>query len=526
MTVIAFNTTANQTQKTGEDLRRKVLSLEELTNVCSKSRSQNKTVVLCHGVFDLLHLGHVRHFKEARELGDILVVTLTADAFVNKGPGRPVFNEAQRAEMLASIQYVDYVAINYAPDAECVIRAVQPSLYIKGTDYANAEEDITGKIIDERRAVESYGGKIHFTNDITFSSSSLINQNLNVFEPKVREHLDLLRSDGGLEQLLSMLDSIKDYKILLVGDCIVDEYDYVTPMGKSAKENIIATRYHDREIFAGGVIAAANHVASFCKEVEVITALGERDSCEDIIRSSLKENVTLSPLYREFAPTTRKVRFVDPNYTRKMFEVYYMDDSPMLPTLQQELNRRILQKAKEVDVVIVTDFGHGLIDSSTVEILVKESKFLAVNAQANSANIGFNLVSKYPKADYVCIDEPEARLATHDKQTDITDIICTKLPKLVDCKKIIITHGKHGCITHEQDLGTRNVPALTKTVVDTVGAGDAFLAVTSPLVAAGHSLQKVGFIGNVVGSMKVGIVGHRKSVDKASVVKAITALLK
>lgn len=516
----------NQFTNEDIDLRYKILSLEKLTSVCANERLQKKKIVHCHGVFDLLHLGHVRHFKEARSLGDVLVVTLTADAFVNKGPGRPVFNEAQRAEMLASIEYIDYVAINHAPDAENVIRVVQPSLYIKGTDYANAEEDVTGKIIDERRAVESYGGQIHFTNDITFSSSSLINQHLNVFEPKVREHLDVLRADGGLGEILSMLESIKDYKVLLVGDCIIDEYDYVTPMGKSAKENIIATRYQDREVFAGGVVAAANHVASFCKEVEIITALGSKDSYESEIRSSLLKNVKLSPLYREFSPTTRKVRFVDPNYTRKMFEVYYMDDSPMLAELQEQLNNQIREKAKEADVVIVTDFGHGLIDASTIEVLVKESKFLAVNAQTNSANIGFNLVGKYPKADYVCIDEPEARLATHDKQTDVTDIICSKLPALIDCDKIIITHGKHGCITHEKDMGARNVPALTKTVVDTVGAGDAFLAVTSPLVAAGHSLQKIGFIGNVVGSMKVGIVGHRKSVDKTSVVKAITALLK
>ena len=504
----------------------KILSLEQLKAVCLKDRLHERKIVHCHGVFDLLHLGHVRHFKEARSLGDVLVVTLTADAFVNKGPGRPVFNEIQRAEMLASLEYIDYVAINHAPDAENVIHAVQPDLYIKGTDYANAEEDVTGKIVDERRAVESFGGKIHFTNDVTFSSSTLINKHLNIFEPKVREYLDLLRADGGLDEILSMIESIKDYKVLLVGDCIIDEYDYVTPMAKSAKENIIATRYQDREVFAGGVIAAANHVASFCKEVEIITVLGEKDSYEDVIRSSLLSNVKLSPLHRDFAPTTRKVRFVDPNYTRKMFEVYYMDDSPMHSTLQKKLNEAIMEKAKHADVVIITDFGHSLIDSSTVDVLVQESKFLAVNVQTNSANIGFNLIDKYPKADYVCIDEPEARLATRDKQTDITDIICTKLPEIIDCKKIIITHGKHGCITHENDFGARTIPALTKTVVDTVGAGDAFLAVTSPLVAAGHSLQKIGFIGNIVGSMKVGIVGHRKSVDKASVIKAITALLK
>jgi rfaE bifunctional protein nucleotidyltransferase chain/domain len=108
--------------------------LESLAEFCAQARARGKSVALAHGTFDLLHLGHVRHLREAKHGSDILVVTLTADEFVNKGPGRPVFTGPQRAEMLAALDFVDQVAINHAPTAEPIIEAVRPSVYVKGAD--------------------------------------------------------------------------------------------------------------------------------------------------------------------------------------------------------------------------------------------------------------------------------------------------------------------------------------------------------------------------------------------------------
>lgn len=113
-------------------------------------------------------------------------MTLTADEFVNKGPGRPVFTGPQRAEMLAALDFIDHIAINHAPTAEPVIEALRPTVYVKGADYIDAENDVTGKIVDEQRAVEAHGGRIQFTDDITFSSSELINRHIGVFAPEVR----------------------------------------------------------------------------------------------------------------------------------------------------------------------------------------------------------------------------------------------------------------------------------------------------------------------------------------------------
>jgi rfaE bifunctional protein nucleotidyltransferase chain/domain len=506
--------------------RDKIRTVAEVAAICEQGRRAGQIIVQAHGTFDLLHLGHVRHLEAARKLGDVLIVTVTADRFVNKGPGRPVFNGELRAEMLATLEYVDWVAINDAADAVSAIERIRPSIYIKGQDYQNPQGDITGKITLERDAVEAHGGKIHFTDEVTFSSTELINRHLNVFEPHIREHLDTLRESGGLVEICNLIDSVADYRVLIVGDAIIDEYQYVMPMHKTPKENMIATRYQDRELFAGGVFAAANHVASFCKQVDVITCLGDFDRHEDLVRQSLKPNVGLKVFTRTGAPTTLKRRFVDPSYMRKLFEVYFMNDEPLPADVQSEVDGAIADVAGEYDVVIAADFGHGLITGSSIDALTENARFLAVNTQSNSANLGYNLITKYRRADYICIDAPEARLAVSDRQSNVGDIARRLVKDHVDCSKIIVTQGKHGCVTFESGGIVHTIPAFAKNVVDTVGAGDAFLAVTAPLVAAGAAMNRVGFIGNVVGALKVEIVGHRRSIEKVSLIKGITGLLK
>ena len=160
--------------------RDKIVPVERLGSIAAEARQAGHAVVLCHGVFDLLHMGHVRHLEAARRYGDILIVTITADPFVDKGPGRPVFNQQLRAELLSALEYVDYVGINHAADAVTIIRSVRPTTYVKGSDYENSDANVTGKIALEREAVEQNGGKLVFTDGITFSSSHIINRYLDV----------------------------------------------------------------------------------------------------------------------------------------------------------------------------------------------------------------------------------------------------------------------------------------------------------------------------------------------------------
>lgn len=506
--------------------RDKIMDVASGAAVTGTARAAGRLVVHCHGTFDLLHLGHVRHLEAARQLGDFLVVTVTPDEFVNKGPGRPVFNQELRAEMLAALELVDLVCVNDSPDAVSAITLLQPDIYAKGQDYQNPEGDVTGKILVERQAVEAAGGRIHFTDEITFSSTHLINDHINVFEPHVRSHLGKLRRDSTLHEMLQLIEAVRDFRVLVIGDAIIDEYQYVLPMGKSPKENVIATRYQDREIFAGGVFAAANHVASFCREVDIITCLGESDQHTSLIRSSLLPNVKLRAILRPGVPTTLKSRFVDPSYMHKLFEIYLMNDEPLPAELQAEVDLAVAADLTDYDLVIVTDFGHGLLAPSSIKILTtSDLRYLAVNTQSNTANLGYNLITKYDRADFICIDAPEARLAAGDRGSQIADVARNLLEERINCPRMIVTHGKHGCVTFERGEVAHTIPALARKVVDTVGAGDAFFSVAAPLMAAGGSLPQVGFIGNVVGALKVEIVGHQRSIDKVSLIKSLTGLL-
>ena len=504
----------------------KIKTIEELGALRKASKKDGKTIVMAGGVFDLFHYGHLRHLQMAKDEGDILVVAVAADAHAGKAPGRPVFSENMRAEMVASQEITDRVVINHYPGAEQILDALKPDIYVKGSEYVNPEDDVTGRIVTEREAVEKHGGKIIFTDEITFSSSNLINNNLKIFDPSLREYLNDLRRRGGAEYVLGLIEKVKDYKVLVVGDTIIDDYIYVNPMGKSPKENIIATLYEEGEIFAGGVIAVANALASICDSVDVVTVLGAADSHRDLVEASVKDNINLTILERPSAPTTRKQRFVEPTYVKKLFEVYFMDDSPLPDDMESDLNSIISERAADYDLVMVTDFGHGMLQPSTIALLAEKAKFLAVNAQSNSANLGYNLITRYPRADYICIDTHEVRLAAGDKFNEVADVISEDLSRRIDCDKITVTLGSDGCVAFEEGAGVCEVPAIAGSPIDTVGAGDAFFAITSPVVASGAAMKDVGFIGNIAGWLKIGIVGHRRSIEKTSLIKTATALLK
>lgn len=282
-----------------------------------------------------------------------------------------------------------------------------------------------------------------------------------------------------IDSALALIDSIKDYRVLFVGEAITDEYHYVTPMGKSPKQYLIPVHYHDKEIFEGGVTAAANHLRSFCKTVDV---------CKS-------------------RTAVRKVRFVEKHDMRKLFEVNYHAQLPINGAIEVDY-----------DVVVVTDFGHNWISNEMIEKLCK-APFLAVCTQTNSSNIGFNLITRYPRADYIVIDEPEARLAATDRAGDMANVM-DKLSR-GRCNKFIVTHGYHGAYGYQDGIFThRN--AFKHETLDTMGAGDAFFAVTAPMAKTG-SIADLLLIGNAAGAIKCQIPGHREPVTKDHLIAFLKA---
>lgn len=153
----------------------KILELEELAKNIQKLKSEGKKIVHCHGCFDLMHIGHIKYFQAAKKMGDILVVTVTPDVYVDKGPGRPVFNQNLRVDSIAALECVDYVAINKWPTAEETLRLLRPDFFVKGQEFENLK-DKTGKIQREYKVIKEIGAEVRFTHEIVFSSTKLLNE--------------------------------------------------------------------------------------------------------------------------------------------------------------------------------------------------------------------------------------------------------------------------------------------------------------------------------------------------------------
>lgn len=525
----------------------KIHPLDQLAQRIAALRP-GRTVVHCHGVYDLLHIGHIRHLESARRLGDLLVVTLTPDRYVNKGPGRPAFTETLRAEAIAALACVDYVAINHWPTAVQTIHTLRPDLYVKGPDYKIAADDRTGGILDEQRAVEAVGGRIAFTDDPTHSSSSLINRHLPVLPEHVRTYLDSLRGRYSSAEVLDILDRIRGLRVCIVGEAILDDYHYVTAIGKSSKEPILAVKEISSERFAGGALAVANHLANFVDTVTLVTALGPDSRQRAFVESALHPKVVPSILDTQ-RPTIVKRRYIDRYFFQKLFEVYEMDDSPerVEPPDARDpgrlgsaaahgldhgsphrLHARLSELIPTHDLTIAIDFGHGLIGGDSVNVLCQNARYLAVNAQSNAGNLGYHTISKYPRADYVSLAENELRLEARDRTSDLTPLAAAVGDRL-GVRRLAVTRGSHGCLGIERAHGQSaacEVPALATEVRDRMGAGDSFLAVTAPCAAVNAPMELIGLIGNAAAAQKVATVGNSRAVDRTALIRHLECLMK
>ena len=456
-----------------------------------------ESIVLAHGCFDLLHLGHIRHLQKAKKLGDRLVVSVTDDPHVHKGQGRPRFTAQQRMEALRALACVDEVVL--APNGTAVdtIRAIKPSVYVKGADYAPDEFAPPG-LAEEIAAVEAVGGRFEITQTEKWSSSRILNTER--FDNATVAYLEQARERGFRDKIGQAFERADKLKICFVGETIIDEYRYVSALGKSSKEPTLAAVELSSEAFAGGVVAASLH--GEWPQTKIITC----------------------------GRHLRKTRFVDVDFTRKLFETYSAPRLELIEPEREKLQCDLIAVVRDCDVVIVLDFGHGLMGPQERHI-VEVAKFLAVNAQSNAGNYGFNPVTRYMGAHYVCIDEPEARIASRMQNEPIEPVMWS-LASRMKHSRFAVTHGRFGskCCASVKETGfppqLHSIPAFSAQALDTMGAGDAFLAVTAPLIAAGLELEAAAFVGNVAGAIKVGIVGHRRHVGRDELVQTVEALLK
>ena len=503
----------------------KLISIAMQSPELEKARSQGHRIAMCHGVFDLLHPGHLRHLASAKAMADVLVVSITADHFVNKGPGRPAFNESLRAEALASLVAVDYVVIT--PDATALpaIDLVRPDFYVKGGDYADESSDATGNIRRERELVESFGGRLFHTDEVVFSSSHLINQYLPQHSEAATEWLSRLRDNYSIEDVVGWLDRIAELRVVVVGETIIDAYTQCEALGKSSKDPVLCFSRGDSVEHAGGILAIAGHCRGLGANTTVVTGINRVDESGAGLIRLRERGVRVRWVDTHPQPTIRKERLIDARTGTRVLELYDMNDEPLPAASEQALLEQLCQAAAEADVMVVADYGHGLLSDAVVQGLAKLPVFLAVNTQTNAGNRGFNSISRYSRADFVTLNGAEARLEVRRRHVDLNEFI-PELRGRLGAWGALVTLGGDGLDLYTQDAGVSHAPALAPFVRDRVGAGDALLSVTALLAAVQAPPELIGFLGNLVGAWAVSFIGKEQTLDRGTLARQVKSTLK
>jgi len=504
----------------------KIKTLNQLQQVTANLKSKGKKVVHCHGVFDLLHIGHIKHFEEARSLGDCLIVTITPDEFVHKGPNRPAFTTALRLEALAALESIDFVSANKWPIAVETIKILQPDIYCKGPDYENHADDVTGKIDDEEQAIESVGGKICYTEGITFSSSSLLNKFGYVYNEAQKSFIVKMLDGQNIDKIKNSIDNFNNLKVLVIGETIIDQYVFCEALGKSGKEPVLVLRDLEMDQYAGGAAAIARHLSDFCGYVSLLSMLGEKREHEDFVLESLPENIKPYFIYKEGSPTIAKKRYVDNISKSKSLGVYSIDDAQMNGENQGQLNTFLADLIPAHDLVIVSDYGHGFISRATAEAISKHAIFTSLNAQINAANIGYHTMNNYRNINCAIINETELRHELRDRESGV-ETLMKELANTLQVQYLVVTQGNGGATLYVTEKNKYyHCPAFASRVVDKIGAGDAMLALLSCALKSGFNPNLGLFLGSLAAAQSVETIGNSIPVSKAQLFKTFSHAIK
>lgn len=506
-------------------MEKKIFNLKELNIIIKKKKKEKKKIVLCHGVFDLLHVGHIKHFKKAKKFGDFLVVSITIDKYVNKGSNRPSFNENLRAEAIEALNVVDAVCFSHFPSAVNIINIIKPNFYLKGADYKDHKKDVTGKIQLESDTVKKYGGKIIYTNEITFSSTNILNYSFGLLNDEQKKYLKNIKEKYTLDEIIKYIDGLKDIKALVFGETIIDQYIFCEALGKSGKESYLAFRELETKNYLGGAAAIVNNISSFTNNVGLLSMIGQNKEYLNFIKKKINKNIEKKFFYKKNSPTILKKRFLDNLSKNKIFGSYQISDEELSSSDDNKLLHFMKKIINKYDLIVISDYGHGFISHNIANYLRKLKKFISLNAQVNANNIGYHTLSKYRKIDALIINESELRHEMRNKNEELKTL-AKILSKKMSIKNLVVTRGDKGAFLLNDYKYLIDCPAFSQKVVDKVGAGDTMLAIISLCLKSKVPLDLSLFLGNLVGSMSVSIFANSKKIDKNYLIRTVEMYLK
>lgn len=476
--------------------RAKIKSVEALKQAIGP-RPRNKSVVMCHGTFDVVHPGHVRHLMYAKGKADILVASLTCDAHIEKANFRPFVPEDLRALNLAALDMVDYVVIDPAPTPLDNLADIQPDYFAKGYEYV--AEGMPPATQEEKRVLDTFGGEFIFTpGDIVYSSSKIID----TMPPDIAsDKLYMLLEAEGLtfQDLRDALDGFDKLTVHVVGDTIIDSYTQTTMIGGQTKTPTLSVRFEEQNAYVGGAGIVAKHLRAGGAQVVFTTVLGD-DPLNKFTQDDLNDaGVDLRAIVSKTRPTTNKNAIICGGY--RLLKIDTLDNRPISEDMLLEICGTL--RDTESDAVVFSDFRHGVFNAMSIPTLIDnipEKAFRVADSQVASR---WGNICDFQNFDLITPNEREARFSLGDQDSVIRPL-ALKLYRAANCKNLILTLGERGLLAYranyqvEQDVRSFFVvDSFAGNVVDAVGSGDALLAyATLAHVAHGNEV-----IATVLGAM-------------------------
>ena len=477
--------------------RRKVKTVDELCRLIGP-RPRRQKVIMCHGTFDVVHPGHVRHLIYAKSKGDILVVSVTADQHITKANVRPYVPQDLRAINLAAFEMVDYVIIDGDPTPLENLRRIQPDYFAKGYEYI--QEGLHPKTREELEVLESYGGEILFTpGDVVYSSSHLIESAPpNIASEKL---LVLMEAEGlTFADLREAVLKLSGIRVHVVGDTIVDSHTQCSMVGGMSKTPTMSVRYESRHDFTGGAAVVAKHLRGGGGEVTFSTILGEDALKDQVLGDLAAQGIRCLPIVDPTRPTTNKNAIVVGGY--RLLKIDTLDNRTISDRIVKHLASQVAEAP--TDVVVCSDFRHGIFNRNTIPALVgaiPPGAFRVADSQVASR---WGNILDFQGFDLITPNEREARFALGD-QDSVVRPLGVELFRRAACRTLILKLGDRGIITFRDRPATDarsffTIDSFAERAVDPVGAGDALLAyATLAMVATSSEV-----IASILGSFAAG----------------------
>ena len=494
----------------------KILELDALLAAVRTAREKGQVVVQCHGCFDIVHPGHVRYLEFAKRQGDVLVVSLTGDVAMSKGPQRPYIPEELRAENLAALESVDFVDVNPDPTAEEIFGQLWADLYVKGREYENSTDP---GFLAEKRIVEEYGGRITFSSgEIVFSSTKLIEMLPEEGELESYRLMLVCRRYGiTREQIEATLDRFRDLHVLIVGDVVLDRYAFCDPIGVASESPMMSLAQIDERRYVGGAAIVARHVTALGAHAFLLSSGGTDPVSSEVKETLEREGVEVRLL--ETRPTiVEKTRFLAGD--TKLFKVDRASHCPLDSVAERHAALILEQQAKIADAVIFSDFGYGTITGGllarTLPTLRQNVGTIAADVSGGRANL-----LNFHNVDLLCPTEREVRAALNDYDSGLSSVAWDLLDK-TQARHVLVTLEKRGMVVFErpsQDrsspewsgrLKSESLPSFADRVTDRLGCGDALLAAATLALAAGDgdNLLQAAYLGNAAAAIEIAAVGN------------------